>query len=640
MIRSVLTLLALSLLVSACVGGGSAPTASAERAAALATRGDHEASAREYQTLASLTRGSTALSRNEYRLLAIEQWLLASNVEAAGVLIDSLEQPLEQPLDQAQSIRLDLLRIESEFLAGRTEQAWQQMAGRAEPLDNALLERHHALRQRIALAVGRPLEALRSERTRERAAGEDVQRIASLRTELLTQLREVSARGSRLDPRSAADDKVARGWLEAAPLAARAASLPASANRGITAAWQRRYPQHPATAALLATSSTALQEAREASREPPPSGRTPSTTAIAPNPRGTKTGHIAALLPLSGRLAAAGEEIREGLISAYLTQPALASQPLRFYDSAARPIEQLITEAIDQGALFIVGPLLREEVLAAAKIDRRVPILALNSLPDPLPEGSLLGGAPLYQFALAPEDEARAVAARALAEGRRRAVTFVPAGEWGERVLQAFRSRFEAGGGRILAASTLSGSEFTAGIDSALRIDDSRARHRRLQSVLNQPLAFQPRRRSDVDLLFAPGQAAFVEALRLQLKLKGAADLPTFTTAEGWDGEPAPELEGLIFPDMPWRITTDVGMAATLRTMTADAERASAPRGRLFAFGHDAWLLQDALRRADPAALAIDGVTGRLTLSEDRRVLRSLQFVDIHDGQPRLLPDP
>lgn len=638
MIRPALVLLVLMLALSGCASVGGTPSASAERAAAFAARGDHEAAAREYTALALITRGSSVITRNDSRLLAVEQWLLANRIDAARNLFAAIE----QPLDERQTTRRDLLVIEADLLSGKTAEAWQQIAARTEPTEPALLERHHALRQRVALAAQRPLEAVRSERARESVAGNDTQRLAALREELLGQLREASARGVRLDPRSAARDSLARGWLEAAPLAARAAALPASANRGITAAWQRRYPQHPATTALLATSATALQAAREqavrerAARERAES-RTESPSAPTPtpaSPRGSTKGHVAALLPLSGRLAPAGEEIREGLLAAYFSQPELATRPLRFYDSAARPIGQIITEAIDQGAEFIVGPLLREEVMAAATLERRVPMLALNSTA----ESVSTGGAPLYQFALAPEDEARAAAHRALAEGRRRAVTFVPAGEWGERVLQAFRSTFEAGGGRILASAALSGNDFTAGIDSALRIDDSRARHRRLQSVLNQPLAFQPRRRGDVDLLFAPGQTGFIETLRLQLKFQGAADLPTFSTADAWDGEAAPELEGLIFPDLPWRISPESGASIALRSVLADAARTAIPRGRLFAFGHDAWLLQDALRRGE-SNLNIDGVTGRLSLGADRRILRSMQFVDIHDGLPRLLPE-
>ncbi|WP_404854442.1 penicillin-binding protein activator, partial [Escherichia coli] len=44
----------------------------------------------------------------------------------------------------------------------------------------------------------------------------------------------------------------------------------------------------------------------------------------------------------------------------------------------------------------------------------------------------------MFQFGLAAEDEARAVASRAWGDGMRRAVALVPRGEWGDRVLAAF----------------------------------------------------------------------------------------------------------------------------------------------------------------------------------------------------------
>ena len=62
--------------------------------------------------------------------------------------------------------------------------------------------------------------------------------------------------------------------------------------------------------------------------------------------------------------------------------------------------------ALLAGAEFIVGPLTREEVVAASEIlSTRPPVLALNFLPaeQPAPQR-------FFQFALSPEDDARAVA--------------------------------------------------------------------------------------------------------------------------------------------------------------------------------------------------------------------------------------
>ena len=62
-------------------------------------------------------------------------------------------------------------------------------------------------------------------------------------------------------------------------------------------------------------------------------------------------------------------------------------------------------------------------------------------------------------------------------------------------------------------------------------------------------------------------------------------------------------------------------------------------RNRLFAFGYDSYRLLEGLRAApDGAARPLDvgGMTGRLTLDAERRVLRELDWAVIRDGQPRV----
>src|SRR5690606_35844933 len=95
---------------------------------------------------------------------------------------------------------------------------------------------------------------------------------------------------------------------------------------------------------------------------------------------------------------------------------------LRIYDTGGVSVFDAIDRADRAGADFVVGPLTREEVVAAAGISTpRPPMLALNFLP---PE---LSPPPAFtQFALSPEDEAREVARRVIADGHRRGVALVP----------------------------------------------------------------------------------------------------------------------------------------------------------------------------------------------------------------------
>jgi outer membrane PBP1 activator LpoA protein len=297
--------------------------------------------------------------------------------------------------------------------------------------------------------------------------------------------------------------------------------------------------------------------------------------------------------------------------------------------------------------VFVIGPLMREDVAAAAASVAAAPggppLLALNFLPPPVAAPALAAPpAGFYQFGLSPEEEARSAARRAIADGRRRAVALVPDGDWGQRVVAAFREEFETGGGTLLATQTLRGRDLGPAVRSALGIDASRSRHQRLQSLLGTSLVFQPRRRGDVDLLFAPGQPGVIRQLRSQLQFESAADIPMYSISDAWDGRVDADLNGLIFTDMPWMIAPRSGRSATLRSETEAAWGDLRGRGRLFALGHDAWLVQDGLRsgRFGAGRGELEGVTGQLALDDSRRVQRGLRWGEIRNSTLRLLDEP
>ncbi|MFO0511102.1 MAG: penicillin-binding protein activator [Gammaproteobacteria bacterium] len=652
-LRTVAFALLSAALLAGCATAPQREAATPERAAALAGRGDHAAAALEYDAVAAVAVGVIG---NDYRLLAAQQWLAAGRAPEATAALARLAEPLEP----AQATARDLFAAEAALLAGDAARAWALLGAMTAPAPDADFDRFHALRQRAALATGRPLEAIASERARETRVTDPARR-AALREELLTQLRRASAQGPALDPRSAGRDAVARGWLEAAPLAARAAAAPASSNAAIIAAWKKRYPDHPAGAALAATNvASASASASVAAAAGAAAGAVSGTPGVAgatitPAPATLPPGaHVAALLPLSGRNAAVGAQLRDGLLAAWFAQPAEGRLPLRFYDTVGGAegtsvVADRLAAARAAGAVSIIGPLLREDVIAAAGAWSSLTadastrgggaptLLALNFLPTEA--GAVPAG--LLQFGLSPEDEARAIARRASAAGQRRAVALVPAGDWGQRVLRAFREEFEAGGGTLLASRPVQGRDQSAAIRAVLGIDASRARHQRLQSLLGSSLVFQPRRRGDVDVLFLPGQPTQVRQLRAQLKFESAGDIPFYSTADAWDGRADGDLEGMVFPDMPWMVAPAADGVAALRTQSQAAWGDLRGRGRLFALGHDAWLVQEALRTGRLAAGRgeITGVTGALALDDQRRVRRALSWAEIRSSTLRPLDD-
>ena len=347
--------------------------------------------------------------------------------------------------------------------------------------------------------------------------------------------------------------------------------------------------------------------------------------------------HIALLLPVTGRNAAAAVSVRDGFLAAYYQAPAAGRLRVRIYDTGTLSVAEALSRAGSSGAELIVGPLTREEVIAAAQFaSTRPPLLALNFLPPETP-----APARFYQYALSPEDEARLVARRILADHHRRGIAIVPAGDWGTRVLAAFRQELESGGGELISTATIDPgrTDYSEAVTQTLGISESQARYRRLEGTLGTKLQFEPRRRGDIGFIFSPAPANTERLLRPQLRFHFAGDIPTYATSSAFepDVRANQDLDGLMFPDMPWMLGGD--LAEAVRAATRDAwPNSGLQRSRLFAFGFDAYRLAVALRN-HPGDVNIAGLTGRLSFDPERRIRRELVWAQLHDGELRALPD-
>jgi outer membrane PBP1 activator LpoA protein len=390
-------------------------------------------------------------------------------------------------------------------------------------------------------------------------------------------------------------------------------------------------PEAPATEPV-----SAAQPAPPAAPPPAPLRATPPAQAVAAD----GLGHVALLMPISGKLSSAGISLREGFMTAYYQTPVAQRLHIRFYDTAELGVAAAVAQATRDGAQLIVGPLARDAVVAAAAITAvHPPILALNFLPagTPVPFA-------FYQFALSPEDEARQVARRVLADGHHGGIALVPSGDWGARVLAAFTQELQAGGGTLLAQAAFDAglADYSPEITQVLRISDSRARAKRLESVVGAKLEFEPRPRGDIEFIFAASQVNTARLLLPQLRFHYVGGVPTYATSDSYEPSSSAnqDLEGLLFPDMPWMLGSE------LADSVHDAARAAWPndgpnRNRLFAFGFDAYLLAAALHNQPGATqLNVAGLTGQLSLDAERRVHRELVWGTLHNGQPHTVPAP
>jgi outer membrane PBP1 activator LpoA protein len=172
----------------------------------------------------------------------------------------------------------------------------------------------------------------------------------------------------------------------------------------------------------------------------------------------------------------------------------------------------------------------------------------------------------------------------------------------------------------------------------ALRINESRARHRRVQQIVGGELQFETRRREDIDIVLIAGrQSLALRQLRPLLLFYGAGDIPTYMTSDGFDADATSnrDLDGMRFPDMPW-ILQSAGPVAEIRKATESSWSVHGQRqSRLFAFGYDAGALAVALRNRQ-TNWPVAGLTGKLSPTPGGRVERDLDWARIRDGAAQL----
>ena len=596
-------------MISACVSIPPVPSSTEQAQPAPARRVDHAAAAMQYENRAA-TRAPP--EQVDLQLAAVREWLAAGNAaDAARVL--ALINPART---SAQNLERSLLDAEISLVANRAAEAWQKISAISDSVAAGAGLRFGSLKMRIAMAAARPVDGVRAEIAAERWAANPAER-TQLRAELLAELRSAGQRGVKLDQQTSTD-AVVRGWLELGAIAA--ATRGTSLIGGTDASrWRERYPGHPAQELLAPTF--------------------PQPLVNNAGPGGQR--RVALLLPLTGADAGGGITVRDGFLSAYYQLPAATRPDMRLYDTGALPPGEAIAQARAAGASFIVGPLTRKDVAAVADLGpQSIPLLALNYLPA---ERAPPSG--FYQYALSPEDEARLAARRILADGhRRQGIVLAPRDDWGSRVLDAFARELAAGGGSLISTVIYQPTAHDYGdqLTSVLRTADSEAREQRLQNVLGTKLNFEPRHRGDIEFVFVAAESATnARLIEPQLKYAYAGDVPSYSNSNAYEPDSTDankDIDGLIYPDMPWMLGEDSGVDAIRNTIGQAWSGSVAWRSRLFAFGYDACQLMLAMAAARrPADVQVAGLTGQLHLDADRRVQRDLVWVQVRDGEPKPL---
>ena len=353
---------------------------------------------------------------------------------------------------------------------------------------------------------------------------------------------------------------------------------------------------------------------------------------------------IALLLPMTGRYEQIAKVIYAGIISAReLRTEDQYSPHIELYDTGDNPID--ITyhyqRAVDDGADFVIGPLKKESVeLLSQQTELPVPVLTLNYISDQIQTPSNL-----FQFGLLPEDEATQVAERASLDEHNSAIIMAPSGEWGQRLAEAFQSRFEQLNGIVLDTQYYASNDtdFSTPLKLALQLDQSEARHRKLKSTLGQNIEFEPRRRQDVDMVFMVASPRTARLIRPQINYYYATDLPVYSTSHVFSGienvSRDRDVNDVLYCDMPWLLKPSAEHEIMRELLELEAGNTYQLLPRFAALGIDAYYLP--LKLAELAALPYErynGLTGKLRIQQGNKIFRELNWARFINGKPTLLP--
>jgi outer membrane PBP1 activator LpoA protein len=346
---------------------------------------------------------------------------------------------------------------------------------------------------------------------------------------------------------------------------------------------------------------------------------------------------IAIILPVTGKLAPFGQAIRDGLLAAHYRnlQHSDKAPSIKLYNSAGDvAFTSLYQQAIAEGAEIVIGPLDKNHVRQLFDQQVTIPTLALNRVDD-------YGHAPekLFQFGLAPEDEARQIAELAFLENRRKALIISPHGHWGTKVSNAFSEHSQTLGGDTLGNSLFTGQkDYSKSIKEALHLQHSENRARRIRKLIGEHIEFEPRRRQDIDMIFLLAKPDQARSIKPLLNYHYAGDLPIYATSRVYSGyedrKKDSDINGIKFTDIPWVLDNNVPLKNTVNQELQHSKLYQ----RMYALGVDSYQLYPRLKQLKHIPNSrVYGQTGTLKLNTSNQIERTVLLAQFSGGRANII---
>ncbi|ROR13520.1 penicillin-binding protein activator [Erwinia sp. JUb26] len=610
-----------------------------------------------------------------WQLLAIRALLNEGKLPQANQQLSQLPQQLDATQSQEQLLLQAQLHI--------IEQNFPLAADRLKQVDVASLSKDQQARYyqlQIAIGQGRPtLDVLRAYIAQEPLLANPAEKQANIDAtwQALSQMTQDQLNNVTIN----ANENVLQGWLDLLGVYKANSNDPDMLKAGISD-WQNRYPYNPAAKML------------------------PSALSQVKNFQQGSTGKIALLLPLSGQAQVFANAIQQGFNDAKngtLMQSAAPAAPIQapeaaanpdaaatdanavvspsaaptdataqpdaaqpqpvasssvetaapsgntqvqIYDTSTQPVDQLLTQAQNDGATLIVGPLLKNQVEQVIASPTALNVLALNE-----PE-TIQNRPNICYFALSPEDEARDAAHHMWDQGKRSPLLLVPRSSLGDRVNKAFAAEWQhLGGGTVLQQQFGSTAELKQGINSGagIRLSGTPVTVQPTQPqgvtiaglnipapVSDAPVADTASTSGSVDSVYIIATQSELTLIKpmIAMRVSSRDNVSLYASSRSNQAGAGPdyrlELDGLQFSDAPLLS----GANNALMQQAAKKFNNDYSLVRLYAMGIDAWSLANHFSEMRQLpGFQLKGNTGSLSATQDCVINRKLAWSQYRQGQ-------
>ncbi|WP_373019160.1 penicillin-binding protein activator [Thiomicrorhabdus sp.] len=322
---------------------------------------------------------------------------------------------------------------------------------------------------------------------------------------------------------------------------------------------------------------------------------------------------IAVLLPFQGKYQDISEQIRNGLIKAYMISN--RSITLKFYDSSEiDQVFQQYQQAKLDGADLVIGPLTKEAVdqLAGRGL---TDVLALNSIEN----------ATFKSFNYRSQTESMQITRQLEDNAYQRIAILSSENSRDMATAQALRVQWLSNPDNqaVMHVYPLKNPNLRKALGGIVNEEASQARYNNLRWLLGEKLEFFPRTRQDLQAIVLLGNEQQVAVFHPQFEFF-QLKLPVYATSNLTPNDLQnikrnKDLENVIFPTIPAVFTPNA-----LNTP-------------LEAFGWDSFLLATQLDKLAPNLCLTQGQSGILYLDEDQQIGKKLIWAQ-YSPQGQLIP--